>query len=727
MDSVNSDQLLVVTPYGVLDCILSTDGEGYQIRHRQLTKSSVQADPWINPEAGTLRDFFPGSLGARLMGSLKGIPSEDRESSVMGVLNAAGDHGLFHFFLEPLASGGLFLHLSEYPVQQQTAGWPPGQGLLMQQLIDIDPNCIFVKDSSGRYVLANSSMAEIYQTTSQNMLGKTDLDLLGTGAMTEEEAREFIATDTRVLRTGEREEVSEESMTMASGRKRWFRTVKVPLDTPDSQEYLLGVAVEITAEVEARLDLEERLEFQEVLLDTVPIPIYFQDASNVYQGCNRAFAEMLGIKKEQLVGKAVDEVWSAEQAAEYRRQNQELLMRQGRHAESRRERMPDGRVLDVITFKEVYPDSEGRPAGIIGASIDLTDQKRLQAALQQSEARYRRYFEGSVLGIFISDLDGTLREVNASLAALTGWDSPEEVVHEVGNLREWVLSPDKNEILRIEEQLEAGKQVTLEAEYRCRDGRSFIGRSHLQKVPDPARGKDFVEGMIENVTVQREAEEALAASEERFRTLYKSVQVGVLVQQPDGQITHANHLAAEILGLPEEEITRRTEKHPDWQMVMEDGTPVIGDEHPSMLTLKTGQPFRNEIRGMYGGEGKRARWIMINTTPVFEQDTSRVEEVIVTFSDITELKRTRDELLESERWLSTLMANLPGMAYRCRNDADWTMLFVSQGCQALTGYPREDLIGNKRISYADLIHPDDRDHVWEMVQDGIGRHQHFQM
>ncbi len=78
-----------------------------------------------------------------------------------------------------------------------------------------------------------------------------------------------------------------------------------------------------------------------------------------------------------------------------------------------------------------------------------------------------------------------------------------------------------------------------------------------------------------------------------------------------------------------------------------------------------------------------------------------------------------DQVRESQRRLAALMGNLPGMAYRCLNDKDWTMEFVSEGAKALTGYSAEDLIRSKVISYGDLVYPEDRDHVWAAVQKGV--------
>jgi two-component system cell cycle sensor histidine kinase/response regulator CckA len=93
----------------------------------------------------------------------------------------------------------------------------------------------------------------------------------------------------------------------------------------------------------------------------------------------------------------------------------------------------------------------------------------------------------------------------------------------------------------------------------------------------------------------------------------------------------------------------------------------------------------------------------------------------------TERKQAEEELRESRRALSTLMSNLPGMAYRCRNDRDWTMEFVSEGCRALTGYEAGDLIGNRQLSYNEVIHPDDREQVWKGVQAALEQQRPFQL
>lgn len=109
-----------------------------------------------------------------------------------------------------------------------------------------------------------------------------------------------------------------------------------------------------------------------------------------------------------------------------------------------------------------------------------------------------------------------------------------------------------------------------------------------------------------------------------------------------------------------------------------------------------------------------------------ERGNHRLYTVIL--RDITERLRAEHELQETQRMLATLMANLPGMAYRCCDDQQWTMEFVSDGCFDLTGYAAQDLIGNRKVSYGrDLIHVDDQRRVWEEVQKAIRVRKPFQL
>jgi diguanylate cyclase (GGDEF)-like protein/PAS domain S-box-containing protein len=115
------------------------------------------------------------------------------------------------------------------------------------------------------------------------------------------------------------------------------------------------------------------------------------------------------------------------------------------------------------------------------------------------------------------------------------------------------------------------------------------------------------------------------------------------------------------------------------------------------------------------------KWVQIDVLNISSYS------ILLSILDIDEQRKVEFALRENQRQLTTLFENLPGMAYRCKNDLDWTMEFVSAGVEDLTGYPNEDLIDNRRISYANLIHPDDRQYVWDTIQSGLEKKQKFEM
>lgn len=81
----------------------------------------------------------------------------------------------------------------------------------------------------------------------------------------------------------------------------------------------------------------------------------------------------------------------------------------------------------------------------------------------------------------------------------------------------------------------------------------------------------------------------------------------------------------------------------------------------------------------------------------------------------------------SPEWVPNLMHNLPGMAYRCKNDSDWTMLFLSEGSLELTGYNANELLNNRLLGYDAIIVEEDRDLVRKAIDAAVGRRTQFQI
>jgi PAS domain S-box-containing protein len=107
-----------------------------------------------------------------------------------------------------------------------------------------------------------------------------------------------------------------------------------------------------------------------------------------------------------------------------------------------------------------------------------------------------------------------------------------------------------------------------------------------------------------------------------------------------------------------------------------------------------------------------------------EELIGRIKELERKYNSLQEVEQ---KLERKTRQFSALVENLPGMGYTCLNDAHWTMVFISRGCRDLIGYAPEELIGNQRTSYNKIIHPDDREYVWEQIQRAVENKESFRL
>lgn len=125
-------------------------------------------------------------------------------------------------------------------------------------------------------------------------------------------------------------------------------------------------------------------------------------------------------------------------------------------------------------------------------------------------------------------------------------------------------------------------------------------------------------------------------------------------------------------------------------------------------------------------QGGRPRWMEVRAWPLqlALEEASGIAGILL---DISQRKQNEEILRAQRRSLHTMLDNLPGMIYRGQNDRDWTIEFASEGCFELTGYTPLELVDNHTVSLADLIHPEDKDYVWNFVQMRLTRRERYEL
>jgi len=363
-----------------------------------------------------------------------------------------------------------------------------------------------------------------------------------------------------------------------------------------------------------------------------------------------------------------------------------------------------GEVLSVMITALPSRGSDGIINGIV-CNIDRVSDAKSTCSCKKKESNLAQQYLDVVGVIMIAlDIHGKVCSVNRKGCQVLGY-SEEEIIG-----KDWFdnfLFVDNVEFVKeVFAQLMASNLNSteyVENDIKTADGAKRTIAWHNAPLYDDSGRLCGSLSSGNDVTEQNFAKKALRESEAKFRTLYQSVHAGVLVQSVNGRIKHCNYIACNIFGMTESQVTSKTSLDADWNMINEDGTPVSGEQHPSMVTLKSGKPIFNAVRGIFSGQPDKFRWLLINTLPVFHQDTSEIKEVIITFNDITGLKYAENAVRENEAQLSSILRASPmgigliiDRVFKQINDSFCNML----------GYSPEELLHQD----SRLIYPSDEEY-----------------
>jgi PAS domain S-box-containing protein len=257
---------------------------------------------------------------------------------------------------------------------------------LLRTVIDENPNIILLKDWHGRFLLGNRALAQLYGTTPEDLVGKDD----GAFNPNAEQVAFFLENVQGIMRRFETEVVFEESTDVATGRVRYFQSIKKPLRDAEGNLQILVIANDITEVREAQLRAEASERQLSYVLQATGEGVWDWDVTSGLVRHNARWAEVLGLDPGQL-SNSVDEFASLlhpDDKPQVMAALNACLAGQGAYRHEHRMCRPDGREIWVLDRGDVVErNSDGSPKRMVGSFADITDRKLAEQRLIEAGSR----------------------------------------------------------------------------------------------------------------------------------------------------------------------------------------------------------------------------------------------------------------------------------------------------------------------------------------------------
>jgi PAS domain S-box-containing protein len=502
---------------------------------------------------------------------------------------------------------------------------------------------------------------------------------------------------------GQREYAVEYRIVRSGGEVRWIESRRLITYTSEgAPQRVTGVDIDITERKRAELSLADRNKQLELAGKAARVGSFAIDVGTGMVQISPGYASVHGLA-EGTEGFPREE-WRArvhpDDLGRMDALRSEAIAEQ-RHEHNTEYRIvgPDGKAR-WIESRALYSYDSGRhPTRIVGVNIDMTERKRAQAALEESEARYRALYDDNPSMYFTVDASGTVLSVNEFGARQLGYTPAELVGQSVFK----VIHNEDHEVARrhLASCTETNqKVVTTELRKVSRDGKIIWVREVARAVREPRQQRTVLVIVCEEITERKRAEEKLQKTERKLRELLEALPAAIYETDVAGHITYCNQSAVDLWGVAP---TLGRDRWSDLAKFLHaDGTPMALADCPTEIALKQGRIVRDREAIIERKDGRRIP-IAPYPTPLRDEAGTMVGIVNMTV-DISERKRTELALAERDAQLA-----LAGKAARVGSfavDYATERIQTSPGYAAIHGLA-EGTEEYPRAEWRASVHPDD--------------------
>ncbi len=398
----------------------------------------------------------------------------------------------------------------------------------------------------------------------------------------------------------------------------------------------------------------------------------------LWEEVNQRFCEIVGYSREELAGKSYLDITHPEDKEISERNSQPLLGGGQNSSFVKRYIRKDGSVAWVKVIPNPLYAEGAEIRGFINIYEDITDQRRASAALSESEDRFLAVFEQAGVGVARLDLNGRWVEANRRLCDILGYSSEEMAKM---NYRD-ITHP--HDISRSDERFRSlveGKVTSssMQKRYIRKDGKTVWTNIWVSVVGEGS--SRYVIKVIEDITEQKRAEEALRENEERFRRIVETATEGIWMMDAAGKTTFVNQRMAEMLGYSVPEMVGR----PALDFFEDPASSEVRD----LLSKGPNTTFTQHDFKLHTRENKDL-WAILSVSRVLDKD-GRYAGILAMLTDITARKEVELALAtEKESLMVTLRSIGDGVI---TTDTCGKIVLMNNAAESLTGWTQIDGVG----------------------------------
>ncbi|HSD57644.1 MAG TPA: PAS domain S-box protein [Methanotrichaceae archaeon] len=401
----------------------------------------------------------------------------------------------------------------------------------------------------------------------------------------------------------------------------------------------------------------------------------------MYRGCNKKFAEqILGLPRDEIVGRSLYDLFGAipsDLADVYQSQDEKLIRERGVQAYESEVQCADGSRRDFLFNKATFTDSADNVAGIIGVMSDVTEHKRTEETLRQSEEKYRELVENVSDTIYSLNELGDLTYISPTVGSLGGY-APSELISR--NFSELVHEEDLPAVREGIQRTLSGKVESIEFRVLSTSGEILW----LQASGRPIFTDGHVAGLrgvLTNITKRKAAEAALNESEERYHAVIEQASESIfLFDAHTGRILESNIAFQDLLGYSSEEFLGQK----IYDIDLHDRKDIDVNIHNTLTKRRHAVGER-----LYSRKDGSIIEVEVSAAAVVYAGK---EVICVVARDITERKRAEKALRKSEQEKAAILGGLKRVAVQYL-DPEMRIIWVNNAVQRFTGLSEEEVRG----------------------------------